>query len=290
MSGSKKISELAEILSNDLAQDDYLVLVDTSETLNKKIKVAQLDARFLNEVDFDSDFNSAFSNKSTDDLSEGTKLYYNQSRFDTAFSNKSTDELVEGTKLYYTEARVSSNADVSANTDKRHNILTLSTQKLSAEISLNNQELSATKADSLNNGYLDKSDFTTFAKKANASINDISESSFLISENVSTSEVITGLSFDDTTTRSFEAIVSIEIEADTNLSELVKVLGVRKGDGSWAIEVNRGDYPANHLGDDTDVEISFVVSGGNLEGRYVSGTYTNFVSGTIRFRAETLTR
>lgn len=43
---------------------------------------------------------------STDDLSEGTNLYYTQARFDTAFNNKSTTDLSEGTNLYFTDERV----------------------------------------------------------------------------------------------------------------------------------------------------------------------------------------
>ena len=53
----------------------------------------------------DARFNTAFSAKSTSDLTEGTNLYYTASRFNTAFSNKSTTDLTEGTNLYYTDAR-----------------------------------------------------------------------------------------------------------------------------------------------------------------------------------------
>lgn len=38
-------------------------------------------------------------------ITEGTNLYYTQSRFDSAFSNKSTSNLQEGTNLYFTDAR-----------------------------------------------------------------------------------------------------------------------------------------------------------------------------------------
>lgn len=50
-------------------------------------------------------FDTAFSGKSTTDLTEGTNLYYTAARFDTAFSAKSTTDLTEGTNLYYTTAR-----------------------------------------------------------------------------------------------------------------------------------------------------------------------------------------
>lgn len=42
----------------------------------------------------------------TDDVPEGTNLYWTQARFDTAFAAKSTTDLAEGTNLYYTAERV----------------------------------------------------------------------------------------------------------------------------------------------------------------------------------------
>jgi hypothetical protein len=48
---------------------------------------------------------SSLSNHDTDDLAEGTNLYYTQARFDSAFTAKSTSDLSEGTNLYYTDAR-----------------------------------------------------------------------------------------------------------------------------------------------------------------------------------------
>jgi len=63
------------------------------------------------------------SHNSLPDLTVGDPhtQYLNSGRFDTAFSNKDTDELSEGgTNLYYTEARVSANSDVAANTVHRN--------------------------------------------------------------------------------------------------------------------------------------------------------------------------
>ena len=59
-----------------------------------------------NTVEFDSDF----GDKTTDDLTEGSNLYYTQARFDTAFAAKSSDDLSEGSNLYYTTARADSDA------------------------------------------------------------------------------------------------------------------------------------------------------------------------------------
>lgn len=53
-------------------------------------------------------FNTDFASKSTTNLSEGTNLYYTQGRFDSAFSAKTTTNLTEGSNLYYTQGRFDS--------------------------------------------------------------------------------------------------------------------------------------------------------------------------------------
>lgn len=51
-------------------------------------------------------FDTAFTAKDTDDLSEGAaNFYYTEGRFDTSFGTKSTTDLSEGTNLYYTSGR-----------------------------------------------------------------------------------------------------------------------------------------------------------------------------------------
>jgi hypothetical protein len=50
-------------------------------------------------------FDTAFAAKSTTDLAEGSNLYYTAARFNTAFSGKSTTDLAEGSNLYHTTAR-----------------------------------------------------------------------------------------------------------------------------------------------------------------------------------------
>ena len=58
-----------------------------------------------------SDFSTDFANKTTTDLTEGSKLYYTQGRFDSAFGVKTTSNLTEGSNLYYTTARANSAVD-----------------------------------------------------------------------------------------------------------------------------------------------------------------------------------
>ena len=53
-----------------------------------------------------SDFDSAFTAKDTDDLSEGTtNLYFTNARADARIAAATTTDLTEGTNLYYTDAR-----------------------------------------------------------------------------------------------------------------------------------------------------------------------------------------
>lgn len=53
-------------------------------------------------------FDSAFAGKTTTNLAEGTNLYYTQSRFDSAFGAKTTSNLSEGSNLYFTNTRATS--------------------------------------------------------------------------------------------------------------------------------------------------------------------------------------
>jgi len=73
-----------------------------------------LDADLLDGLDSTYFLANAFSTtstdywlgtKTTDDLTEGSNLYYTQARFDAAFAGKSTTNLVEGTNLYFTNVR-----------------------------------------------------------------------------------------------------------------------------------------------------------------------------------------
>lgn len=105
---------------------------------------------------------------------------------------------------------------------------------------------------------------------------DISELSFSISNNVTTPTSITNFNFDNTEVRSFEAQVSVEIDADTNLYEQFVISGIQK-DVEWDIAINS-------VGDFSGVEFSITPLG---QIQYTSLNYTNFVSGSIKFRAFT---
>lgn len=108
---------------------------------------------------------AASGDYTTTQVTEGTNLYYTQSRFDTAFSGKTTTNLTEGTNLYYTEGRVSANTDVAANTAARHNAVTLGTAN---GLSLSTQQLSLGLASSSTTGALSSTDWSTFNAKQSA--------------------------------------------------------------------------------------------------------------------------
>jgi hypothetical protein len=108
------------------------------------------------------------------------------------------------------------------------------------------------------------------------STGDISETSYSITNSQTSAHNITGFAFDNATVRSFEAEVSVKIDADADLFEKLSISGIQKG-SDWEIAVRS-------LGDSSGVVFS-ITSAGQLQ--YTSLSYTGFVSGTIKFRAIT---
>ncbi len=83
-------------------------------TGNADTATALETARTINGTSFDGTANISFD---TDSVSEGSSnLYYTSARFDSAFSGKSTSDLTEGTNLYFTNARVESYLDAGTST------------------------------------------------------------------------------------------------------------------------------------------------------------------------------
>ena len=85
-----------------LLDESSSTTTDITEGTNLYYTESRTDARIALQVGASLDL----SNKTTSDLSEGTNLYYTQARFDTAFTAKSTTNLSEGTNLYFTNERV----------------------------------------------------------------------------------------------------------------------------------------------------------------------------------------
>lgn len=77
-----------------------------SGSYNDLGNLPDLSGYFLT-TNFSSTFDSNLAAKSTTNLSEGTNLYYTDTRFDTRLGTKTTDNLSEGsTNKYYTDERV----------------------------------------------------------------------------------------------------------------------------------------------------------------------------------------
>ena len=143
------VTSLSNRSVGDLGDVD---ITTTAPTNNQALVWDNANGKFIPGDSFSqSDFDTAFTSKDTDDLSEGTtnlyytnaradarisaadtddlsegstNLYYTNARFDTRFTAKSTTNLSEGTNLYYTNARadarialqVGANLDLSSKT------------------------------------------------------------------------------------------------------------------------------------------------------------------------------
>ena len=106
-------SAIASLTIGDMTDVD----LTTVPTNNQSLVWDNANSKFIAGDSFSqADFNTAFTAKSTTDLSEGTNLYYTDARADArvgsatgtnlSLANKTTDDLSEGsTNLYHTNAR-----------------------------------------------------------------------------------------------------------------------------------------------------------------------------------------
>lgn len=111
--------------------------------------------------------------------------------------------------------------------------------------------------------------------KIGSSKGDLSEGNSSLLES-QTGSIVSGLSFNSSDVRSFSALVSVRIDADSDVFEEFTIEGINKG-SSWEISYDS-------TGDDSSVDFDIDNSGQVV---YTSGSYTNFVSGNIAFRATT---
>jgi hypothetical protein len=108
------------------------------------------------------------------------------------------------------------------------------------------------------------------------SAGDINESSFSLANNQATPANVTGLAFAAGVVRSFEALVSVEIDATADLFEVFTLRGIQKS-GTFDMSIT-----AN--GDESGVVFSITNAG---QVQYISSNNAGFVSGLIKFRAQT---
>jgi hypothetical protein len=111
---------------------------------------------------------------------------------------------------------------------------------------------------------------------------EISEISFSASNNTSVPADLTGFLFSEGIVRSFKAIVSISIIATANMYEQIEVRGLQMSPGTWIISESR-------IGDDTNVDLSIISSGGNGQIQYTSTNISGFVNSLIKIVSKEVT-
>ena len=107
-----------------------------------------------------------------------------------------------------------------------------------------------------------------------ATTGDIGHTSFSAANNQSSAANVTGLAFANGTVRSFEALVSVSVDATSDLFESFKLYGIQRG-SDWMMS-------QSSVGDISGFTFS-ITSGGQVQ--YTSGNYSGFSSATVKFRA-----
>lgn len=108
------------------------------------------------------------------------------------------------------------------------------------------------------------------------SAGDINETSFSAANNQSVAADVTGLAFSNAAVRSFQAIVSVVVDATTDLYEEFTLNGIQKG-SSWSMRQSSGG--------DSSGFVFTITNAGQVQ--YVNNNYTGFSSATLKFRATT---
>lgn len=103
---------------------------------------------------------------------------------------------------------------------------------------------------------------------------DIAETSFSAANNQSAAANVTSLAFANANVRSFEALVSVYVNATASLYESFKLYGVQRG-ADWMLS-------SSSVGDASGIVFSITTSG---QVQYTSGNSAGFTATTIKFRA-----
>jgi len=105
---------------------------------------------------------------------------------------------------------------------------------------------------------------------------DIQEQSYSFSNSQIIPESIAGFQLSNALVRTFNAVISVQVEADSDLFEFFEVSGIQKN-SEWDIAVRS-------VGDNTGIIFS-ITSTGQMQ--YTSSNYSGFISGTMKFKALT---
>lgn len=263
----------------------------------------ELDANKYEAADFNSDFDTRLATKTTDDLAEGANEYYTTEKAqddvgtiltDTASIDFNYDDITPQITATVLPAGVDhdSLANFVANEHIDHTTVNITAGEgltgggdisASRTIDLDITGLT-TAADIQSADEMVIYDITATAHRkvtvgnisaANDSAGDLNEGSFTLTDSASGASV-TGFAFANADVRSFEALVSVVIDADTDLFEQFEIEGIQVG-ADWQVSVSS-------LGDESLVEFDITAAG---QVTYSSGSYTGFTSGTIKYRAKT---
>lgn len=107
----------------------------------------------------------------------------------------------------------------------------------------------------------------------------ITEQLFMANNNQSIPENVTGLLFSNSIVRSFEAMVSVSILAGSNRYSLYKLIGIQK-DNLWILN-------STFVGDHIKIVFTITNSG---QIQYSSSNLIGFISNTMKFKAQTLSK
>jgi hypothetical protein len=109
-----------------------------------------------------------------------------------------------------------------------------------------------------------------------ASAGDIDETVFVGANNQSTMVNVTGLAFSNAVVKSFNAMVSVEVQGTADKFELFELVGIQNNTG-WYMSINS-------TGDDSGIEFD-ITNAGQIT--YTSPNITGYVSLTFKFKSET---
>lgn len=109
---------------------------------------------------------------------------------------------------------------------------------------------------------------------ASGATGDIALTSFSAANNQATPANVTGLAFSNGTVRSFDALVSVYVNATSSLYETFKLIGIQRG-ADWQMS-------ATSVGDASGFTFS-ITSAGQVQ--YTSSSYAGFTAATVKFRA-----
>lgn len=119
---------------------------------------------------------------------------------------------------------------------------------------------------------------TSWQSVSTTSAGDINETLFNAANNQSVAANVTGLAFANATVRSFKVLLSVVIDADSDLFEAFELLGVQNSSG-WSMTVSS-------VGDTSGIVFSITSSG---QVQYTSLNKTGWVSTKMKFRANVTT-